>query len=441
MTDGVNENIILNVGNRGLSYAIDNKLDTELGQDVKLNVSEWQSVFDIIKQEQVQENKSQFGENDTDIKNGKHYIVQQNEIYQIKQSVWNQIVDIAKKSMGISENTELETPKAEQELNNNKTSEELVKDVLTAANLEIDEDLICDIVRKYDAIKQLQPDINEETLNTRIINYTKGLNYHKTELQYEEARLNEKPGQNFSPAAGLIDIDGALEAMQEGDQALINGTWSDKRNEIQAKFNTAFHQKAKEYIELYDNNGDGKIDFDELIKMEENDLGRELTAEEKTIIGKEAVNRLAILNQDTEKTTLDENEIAAYLWTMSKINDGQSGRTGNSISYDEWKTSKESMDIMGIVSGKNKNRTEANQKIIDLASPHIKEILKDFDTINNFEDINESVFVKSKLNQNERTLVINAINIFKSEGTTLQMIKKSAIFETALKVGYDNLKQ
>lgn len=65
---GTPGNISLNVKSQGLSYAIDSKLDEELQTDVKLGYKEWTSVFELIKNDQVAENKSQFGEKDTDIK-------------------------------------------------------------------------------------------------------------------------------------------------------------------------------------------------------------------------------------------------------------------------------------------------------------------------------------------------------------------------------------
>ena len=102
------QNIVLNVGNQGLSFAIDKRLDNELGTDVTLGLNEWKSVFDLIKKDQVSSNESQFGEKDTDITNGKCFVVQKDENYEIKHNVWQQIVDIAKKTMGITDTVEQE---------------------------------------------------------------------------------------------------------------------------------------------------------------------------------------------------------------------------------------------------------------------------------------------------------------------------------------------
>ena len=45
----------------GLSYAIDRKLDAELKQDVKFNLSEWNSVFNVIKNDKATEKKQYTG--------------------------------------------------------------------------------------------------------------------------------------------------------------------------------------------------------------------------------------------------------------------------------------------------------------------------------------------------------------------------------------------
>ena len=48
MTQGTNISLQINSG-ENLSYVIDKKLDNDLGVDVKLGLSEWNSVFNMIK--------------------------------------------------------------------------------------------------------------------------------------------------------------------------------------------------------------------------------------------------------------------------------------------------------------------------------------------------------------------------------------------------------
>ena len=58
----MSDNISLSIGpnSKGLSFEIDKLLDAELNVDVKLNLAEWNSVFNLIKQNQVETNKNQF---------------------------------------------------------------------------------------------------------------------------------------------------------------------------------------------------------------------------------------------------------------------------------------------------------------------------------------------------------------------------------------------
>ena len=81
--------------------------------------------------------------------------------------------------------------------------------------------------------------------------------------------------------------------------------------------------------------------------MEERELGEALTPEEKMAIQDQAINRMAILDKNHDNK-LDENEIAAYLWAMSKINDGATGKSAHDITFSEWKAVQESMGILSL---------------------------------------------------------------------------------------------
>lgn len=405
---GTPGNISLNVKSQGLSYAIDSKLDEELQTDVKLGYTEWTSVFELIKNNQVAENKSQFGEKDTDIKNGKHFIVQANENYEIKQSVWAQIVEIAKKKMGITTPTAATAAAQKENVTENNAAAQNVKTILKNANIDIDEtsDDFNDIVNKYNAIKSVKPDITDENLAERISNYAKGLQYHKTEMKFAAG--------DTSTAA---TIDGVEEAVNTGDME---------------KFKAAFHQKAKEYIELYDSaDGDGKISIDELIAMEEKELGRALTDEERAIVKEEALNRIAILNQDNDKTTLSEDEIAAYLWAMSKINDGNDKKTAHDITADEWNTSQESM---GIFSG-----TSLTDEQLNIITPAFKLINKTGKTLDELYLMNNLSGLN--ISDEEKNTLSKALSLLAENGFTQEMIDNYGKFALALRNGYEGLKQ
>lgn len=405
---GTPGNISLNVKSQGLSYAIDSKLDEELQTDVKLGYKEWTSVFELIKNDQVAENKSQFGEKDTDIKNGKHFIVQANENYEIKQSVWAQIVEIAKKKMGITRLPAAAAAAREENVTENNAAAQNVKTILKNANIDIDEtsDDFNDIVNKYNAIKSVKPDITDENLAERISNYAKGLQYHKTEMKFA--------ARDTSTAA---TIDGVEEAVNTGDME---------------KFKAAFHQKAKEYIELYDSaDGDGKISVDELIAMEEKELGRALTDKERAIVQEEAINRIAILNQDNDAATLNEDEIAAYLWAMSKINDGNDKKTAHDITADEWNTSQESM---GIFSG-----TSLTDEQLNIITPAFKLIKKTGKTLDELYLMNDLYGLK--ISDEEKNTLSKALSLLAENGFSQEMIDNYDKFAQALRNGYEGLKQ
>ena len=216
-------NIVLNVGNQGLSYAIDKELDKQLGQDVTLKYNEWTSVFDLIKQNQVESNKSQFGENDTDIKNGKQFVVQQNEEYAINSTVWSKIIEIAKKNLGITD----EKSKASQETavtaetsnaaaSNTETEnapEEKVKELLKNSGIDfagLTEEAQKDVLSKYNIMltvaKGYGQTLDDETLQTRLANYVQGKKYTNFT---ESVLLNPEQQTTFNEHCknGFKDLD------------------------------------------------------------------------------------------------------------------------------------------------------------------------------------------------------------------------------------------
>lgn len=216
-------NIVLNVGNQGLSYAIDKELDKQLGQDVTLKYNEWTSVFDLIKQNQVESNKSQFGENDTDIKNGKQFVVQQNEEYAINSTVWSKIIEIAKKNLGITD----EKSKASQEttvtaetsnaaVSNTETEnalEEKVKELLKNSGIDfagLTEEAQKDVLSKYNIMltvaKGYGQTLDDETLQTRLANYVQGKKYTNFT---ESVLLNPEQQTTFNEHCknGFKDLD------------------------------------------------------------------------------------------------------------------------------------------------------------------------------------------------------------------------------------------
>ncbi len=230
-------NITLNVGNQGLSYAIDKELDKQLGQNVALNYNEWMSVFDTIKQNQVTTNKSQFSENDTDIKNGQQFVVQQNEEYAINSTVWSKIVDIAKKSLGITEEkttagqeTEVtaETPETASPDTETKTDpEEKVKELLKNSGIDftgLTEEAQKDVLSKYNTMLAVAEGygetLDDETLQTRLANYVQGKKYTNFT---ESVLLNPEQQTTFDEHCknGFKDLDEMKTAYKSWGDAIV----------------------------------------------------------------------------------------------------------------------------------------------------------------------------------------------------------------------------
>ena len=402
-------NINITTGD-GLSQAIDRKLDEELKQDVRFNLSEWNSVFNVIKEDKATA-KKQYSGGDSDITDSRQYVVQEGN-YKITQNAWNKIVDIAKKKLGITSQKiqEVKQETEPEEKIEAAAGDEKIKTMLSDAGINANETDMAKIKSKYEMILAYNTKngikTDEAKLKERIINFAKGLQYHNAETQFA---LNN--------GGEAIVIDGVKEAVQNGDMEA---------------FKAAFHQKAKEYIELYDNTeGDGKISIDELVAMEEKELGRALTAKEKNIVEENAINMISVLNQDNDPATLDENEIAAYLWTMSKINDGNDKKTADDITFEEWNTSRESL---GILSGTT--LTDEQLDIINPAFSIINKTGKSLEELYELEDLSSL-----DITDEEKNILSNALPLLFDNGFNQEMIDNYAKFTQALRNGYEGLKE
>ncbi len=291
---------------KGLSHAIDKALDEHFNKDIKISdANQWQSIFDIItaneQAQQTQANQKQFdNKKDTDIKNGRHYVVNEG-IYVLTSDTWSKIVDFVKtnvlhkqeaevkqqaepKSAPETEPVELQTAPAEEvsaeetptEDENNTKSYTSVEENLVTEEVQAKESSetetkinefkskICeylemniedfnkksaifksDVLRKYatilDFLKNnpdcLQGKDKDEYIKTRIHNYVQGWKYH----QFETEVLYQKKDKNYK-----IHEQGADDTTMYA----------------------AYQALAKQYIEYYDENGDGNIDVAEMLLAE-----------------------------------------------------------------------------------------------------------------------------------------------------------------------------
>lgn len=347
MAQGTNISLQIKSG-ENLSYVIDKKLDNDLGVDVKLGLSEWNSVFNLIKSKQVSTNKDQFGEKDKDIKNGSHFVVHEGT-YEIAANVWSQIVNIAKQKMGITttEVPEEKTTESVAESDEEKAKPQTVSTILSNAGISTEGLDIDDIENKYKSITEyytnngIEKDARGLTAQDRIVNYVKGLQYKETESKFAQHYSNDETNCDIKH-----EIAGVSEAIESYD-----GKTEESLNQAIQKQNDAFHAAAVQRIELYDSDGDGKVSVSELIeqsiKDEEKRLRRSLTAEEKASVQEEAINRVALLDQNQDNN-IDQNEMAAFVWATAKVNDTETSKSANDITYEEWVTTEETMSLLSL---------------------------------------------------------------------------------------------
>ena len=196
MTQG---NLIQLKIDRSLSYTIDKQLDTELGQDIQLNNNQWQSVFDIVKNDNATE-KQQYRGKDEDINNGKDFRVDQNQVYSFTRNAWNAILEIARGSIKQEEKTEtpqeenVQTPTSDKEVKMGTEKEayeyeDTVLDILKKANIDTSDIEVNDVIQKYKNIVEYNKanniEVDEAKLTERIENYAKGLKFAKVETGFD----------------------------------------------------------------------------------------------------------------------------------------------------------------------------------------------------------------------------------------------------------------
>lgn len=323
----------------GLSQAIDRQLDKEFNRDVKFNLSEWNSVFNLIKNDNATSEK-QYSGDDSDIKNNKNYVVQEGN-YQISKNAWQQIVDLAKKSLGITdakpEEEVAEKPSVETLTEENaQVAEEKIKTILTNSGINVDditEEDMAKIKSKYEMIctynEQNNIETKDEVLQERIVNYTKGLRFQNFEKQ-------------------VLEKDGPAE--YESDCS--------KAKSIE-EFRSMYKQFGKEYVETMDQDGNGQIDAHEMFLTELTALyeskgmsslaarnkalgvveefkiynAMNLPQEGDALYGTDDAEKfvsvllnIGVLDKD-KNMSLSSDEAAAYLMAMAQLNDSKNNIT------------------------------------------------------------------------------------------------------------------
>lgn len=338
----------------GISQAIDRRLDKEFNQDVKFNLVEWNSVFNVIKNDTADSTK-QYSGGDEDIQNNKNYVVQEGN-YQITKNAWQQILDLAKKSLGITdakteekvaednaaveestgEKAQVAEEKTQATEEKAQSTEEKIKTILTNSGIDVDnisEEDMAKIKSKYEMIciynKQNNIETNDEVLQERIVNYTKGLRFQNFEKQ-------------------VLEKDGLAEYESDCSKA-----------KTVDELRSMYKQFGKEYVETMDQDGNGQIDAHELFLTEltaqyerkgmsslaarkkalgvvdefKNYNAMNLPQEGDALYGTDDAEKfvsillnIGVLDKD-KNMSLSSDEAAAYLMAMAQLNDSKNNIT------------------------------------------------------------------------------------------------------------------
>lgn len=197
-----------------------------------------------------------------------------------------------------------EAPKEEPE-----KAENIIKDLISDYDT-LTETTQKALVERYNKLIEKNGTAYDKALiKLNLNNYLKGMNSRAVEQKF---------GLSEELCSDEIVINGVEEAIEESDTKA---------------YLEAYRTAAQEFIAQYDTDGDGKINLSEL--------------KENGIILTDAADRdelaaafLETINCDADKSTLDVNEVAAYLLSMARINDYNNGteiaKTGNSINQSEY---------------------------------------------------------------------------------------------------------
>ncbi len=365
---------IENSSTKGLSGAIDKVLDEQFNTDVQLSATTWQSIFDKIKATQVEQNDNQlkFGNNDTDVNNGTHYVVKEGE-YRISNDAWNFIQQKAQEWLNTFKQTNKPSEEIVKELvSNNEVKmgtekeayeyEDTVLNILKKANIDTSDIEVNDVIQKYKNIVEYNKanniEMDEARLAERIENYAKGLKYAKVEAgfdnvvkdAYNQSEFTEQEIAQILKTEGQEGLNKRFKEKTEKtsenyDKNFKNQEITDAINSgSMTNYKNALYQFAKEQIETYDDlKGDGKISFDEYLAKEEEKIGVKLDEEEKA-----RAKKIFEFLDKNQSGYIDKEELAAYMLTMSKITDSNEKKTADDITLKEYMITNDALSEIGM---------------------------------------------------------------------------------------------
>ena len=209
-----------------------------------------------------------------------------------------------------------------EEIENNQEQskadiEKEVNDILTKNSLTVSINTLKAIIEKYPTMKAIQT--GGLSVEQRVINYAKGLEYDKVMDSFVNAKLDKTTSNEI--------------------YTIEQGTGNDEVTKVK----NGFLQSAQEQIELYDNQiADGKINFTEFFNKEL--AGAQISADElseekynEAMATSNALFKALDVNDDSY---LDKEEMASLSWVQSTINlsdtNVNTNNSYNDITFEEW---------------------------------------------------------------------------------------------------------
>lgn len=415
MSSGISDGKFVIQSGEGITQGIKRELGLTAQQCKELGSSVWQEIINEFEAKTDGQNNMTVTNNaEKTPDKSNNFLVHAGAVVEFSRTSWQKIVNLVNNKLHTTFQTDSDTQgKSDNKgLLNNATSfihsklYEFEQNFEKSANRKIKESLIQQGITTKEQLEELAEKGSIEA--------------DEVEKLWAILSDNEIDQCNEPDSIELTKV---KDAMNEGDMN---------------KFKQAYHDYAKDYISAYDSDGDGKISVEEFILMEEKELGRALTPEERKVVQAEAENRIAILNHSdnpsettAEDVLLDENEIAAYLWAMSKINDGSQGKTADDITFNEFQTVQQSM---GILSGYSMTKTD-NDSVKEALSL-VNKSGADIDALFRLQDYT----TLTNLSAEEQNKLKKGITIMNNNGITGDDIKNYLVLSVALDRGYENLR-
>lgn len=212
-----------------------------------------------------------------------------------------------------------------------------------------------ELAEKYDLLKTGHPDWNPDQIYKRILLCNSAMRSHDIQAKYGEtydrvmAEYIQTPGkdlenmtdEDFDEIARLcqealnkaefpVDID---EPLQEAVNNKEPGKFDD------AAYLQGIINRGQGYVDMYDADGNGTIELNEFIALEEKDNRAPLSAEQRAAT-EEIFNMIDKDNSSVaDKGHLSAKEMATYLFAISRLHDYDNNdgtNTAGDITFKEW---------------------------------------------------------------------------------------------------------